>query len=484
MAQNETKSKIMNGLFWKIMENGGSQGVQFLVSILLARLLSPSEYTVVGIITIFITIANVLVQNGFSTALIQKKDADEADFSSVFYFNLINAAVIYIILFFAAPYIAGFYGNQEMTAIIRVLSVILFPGAVTSVQNAFVSRKMEFKGLFLATLWAAVISGAISIGMAAQGMGIWALVGQQIVYYLALMVILFVTVTWHPRKIFVWKRISTMFSFGWKLLCASLIDTVFNNIHGLVMGKIYNKEVLGIYNRGEQFPKLIVSNLGAAIQSVMLPALAVNQNHPEKLKNMLRRSIVTSSYLVLPMMAGLIAVADTLVLLLLGEKWINSVPFLRIMCVAYSFWPIHIANLQALNAVGRSDIFLKLEIIKKTIGMAVLLIGIRYNAITLVALKAFADFLCTFINAWPNKKLLNYSIMEQWKDIMPSLLVSFIMGAAVYSIQFIVSGLWVRIVVQVLAGVAVYAGFSWLFRLESFTYLWNTVMERFHKGID
>lgn len=484
MAQNETKSKIMNGLFWKIMENGGSQGVQFLVSILLARLLSPSEYTVVGIITIFITIANVLVQNGFSTALIQKKDADEADFSSVFYFNLINAAVIYIILFFAAPYIAGFYGNQEMTAIIRVLSVILFPGAVTSVQNAFVSRKMEFKGLFLATLWAAVISGAISIGMAAYGMGIWALVGQQIVYYFALMVILFVTVTWHPRKLFVWKRISTMFSFGWKLLCASLIDTVFNNIHGLVMGKIYNKEVLGIYNRGEQFPKLIVSNLGAAIQSVMLPALAVNQNHPEKLKNMLRRSIVTSSYLVLPMMAGLIAVADTLVLLLLGEKWINSVPFLRIMCVAYSFWPIHIANLQALNAVGRSDIFLKLEIIKKTIGMAVLLIGIRYNAITLVALKAFADFLCTFINAWPNKKLLNYSIMEQWKDIMPSLLVSFIMGAAVYSIQFIVSGLWVRIVVQVLAGVAVYAGLSWLFRLESFTYLWNTVMERFHKGID
>lgn len=478
MAGSETKTKVLNGLFWKVMENGGSQGIQFLVSVILARLLSPEEYGVVAIITIFITIANVLVQNGFSTALIQKQNVDDADFSSVFFFNLITSAVIYVCLFAGAPWIAAFYHNEEMTAVIRVLSIILFPGGVTSIQNAYISRKLEFKGLFLATLGAAVVSGGVSIAMAFGGMGVWALAWQQITYYFSLMIILFVTVSWRPKLLFAFDRIRVMFSFGWKLLCASLIDTIFNNLHGLIMGKIYNEEVLGYYNRGDQFPKLIVNNLSAAIQSVMLPVLAASQNDLARVKSMLRRSIVTSSYLVLPMMAGMIAVADSLVLALLGEKWMFCVPFLRIMCVAYSFWPIHIANLQALNAVGRSDIFLKLEVIKKAVGLAVLVIGIRYSAIVLVALKAVADFICTFINAWPNKKLLNYSIGEQWIDILPSIVVSCLMGILVYLVQHVIAAGWLCLFVQIVAGIVVYAGLSWLFRLESFEYLKRSLLER------
>lgn len=474
-SPTETKNKVLNGLFWKVMENGGAQGVQFLVSLFLARLLSPAEYGVVAIITIFITIANVIVQNGFGTALIQKHQADEVDFSSVFYLNLLVAAGIYVMLFFAAPYIAEFYQNPEMTALIRVLAIILFPGAVTSVQSAFVSRKMEFKGLFLATLGASVLSGIVSVGMAYSGFGVWALAGQQISYYFGLMMILFITISWKPRFLFSIERLKSMFSFGWKLLCASLLDTVFNNIQGLVMGKIYNEEVLGFYNRGEQFPKLIVNNLGAAIQSVMLPALSVNQNDLDRVKSMLRRSIMTSSYLVLPMMAGMIAVADNLILALLGPKWSGSVIFLQIMCIAYSFWPIHIVNLQALNALGRSDIFLKLEIIKKTIGVIVLLIGIRYNAVVMVALKAAADFLCTFINAWPNKRLLNYSIFEQWKDILPSVFLAAVMGAAVYGIGLLVPGVWLCLLVQILSGIIVYAALSWIIKPEVFCYLWKTM---------
>ena len=477
-SPTETKNKVLNGLFWKVMENGGAQGVQFLVSLFLARLLSPAEYGVVAIITIFITIANVIVQNGFGTALIQKHQADEVDFSSVFYLNLLVAAGIYVMLFFAAPYIAEFYQNPEMTALIRVLAIILFPGAVTSVQSAFVSRKMEFKGLFLATLGASVLSGIVSVGMAYSGFGVWALAGQQISYYFGLMMILFITISWKPQFLFSIERLKSMFSFGWKLLCASLLDTVFNNIQGLVMGKIYNEEVLGFYNRGEQFPKLIVNNLGAAIQSVMLPALSVNQNDLDRVKSMLRRSIMTSSYLVLPMMAGMIAVADNLILALLGPKWSGSVIFLQIMCIAYSFWPIHIVNLQALNALGRSDIFLKLEIIKKTIGVIVLLIGIRYNAVVMVALKAAADFLCTFINAWPNKRLLNYSIFEQWKDILPSVFLSVVMGAAVYGIGLIVPGVWLCLLVQILSGIVVYAVLSWIMKPEVFCYLWETMKGR------
>lgn len=477
-SPTETKNKVLNGLFWKVMENGGAQGVQFLVSVFLARLLSPAEYGVVAVITIFITIANVIVQNGFGTALIQKQQADEADFSSVFYLNLLAAAAIYVILFFAAPCIADFYRNPEMTALIRALSVILFPGAVTSVQSAFVSRNLEFKGLFLATLGASVLSGIVSISMASGGFGVWALAGQQISYYFGLMMILFLTISWKPQLLFSAGRLKGMFSFGWKLLCASLLDTVFNNIQGLVMGKIYNKEVLGYYNRGEQFPKLIVNNLGAAIQSVMLPALSAHQNESDRVKSMLRRSVMTSSYLVLPMMAGMMAAADHLILALLGPKWSGSVIFLQIMCVAYSFWPIHIVNLQALNAVGRSDIFLKLEIMKKAIGVIVLLIGIRYHAVVMVALKAAADFLCTFINAWPNKRLLNYSIFEQWKDILPSVFLSAVMGGAVYGIGFLVPGVWLCLFVQVISGIIVYGALSRITKPEAFCYLWRTVKER------
>lgn len=460
------------------MENGGAQGVQFLVSIILGRLLSPEEYGVVGAILIFIMIANVMVQNGFSTALIQKRKVDETDFSSVFFFNMAVSAVIYVLLFLAAPGIAGFYRNQEMTALIRVLAVVLFPGGVISIQNAYVSRNMEFKGLFIASFVASMLSGAFSIFLAYRGFGVWALVWQQITYYFFYMIILLISVSWKPRLLFSLSRVRTMFAFGWKLLCASLLDTVYNNIYGLVIGKIYNESMLGYYNRGEQFPKLIVSNLGAAIQSVMLPVLSASQDEPEKVKAMLRKAITFSSYLVLPMMGGLIAVARPMVLLLLGEKWLPCVPFLQIMCIAYSFWPIHIANLQALNAMGRSDIFLKLEIVKKLVGIVVVIIGIRYNALILVALKALADFLCTFINAWPNKRLLNYSIFEQWKDVMPSVAVSAVMAAAVLAAGRYMAVSWIGLFLQILIGMAVYVLISWVLGLETFRYIAKLARER------
>ena len=480
MNEKQTTTKVLNGLFWKLMENGGAQGVQFLVSIILARLLSPEEYGVVGVILIFVTIANVLVQNGFSTALIQKRKVDDTDFSSVFFFSMAVSAVIYLVLYLSAPGIAYFYNNQEMTALVRVLAVVLFPGGVISIQNAYVSRNMAFKGLFISSFAASMISGAISIFLAYRGLGVWALVWQQIAYYFFYMLILFMSISWKPRLLFSILRIKTMFAFGWKLLCASLLDTVYNNIYGLVIGRIYNESMLGNYNRGEQFPKLIVSNLGAAIQSVMLPVLSASQDEPERVKSMLRRAITVSSYLVLPMMAGLIAVARPMVLLLLGEKWLPCVPFLQIMCIAYSFWPIHIANLQALNAMGRSDIFLKLEIVKKMVGLAVLVVGIRYNPLVLVALKAAADFLCTFINAWPNKRLLNYSILEQWKDIIPSVAVSILMAAAVMAAGRYVPAGWLGLGMQILFGAVAYMLASWVLGLEVFQYIRGLAMDRLH----
>lgn len=472
MADTELKNKVVGGLFWKMLENGGAQGIQFVIAIILARLLSPAEYGLVSIIMIFITIANVVVQNGFSTALVQKNHSDEVDFSSVFYFSLAIAGMMYGALYLAAPSIAGFYRSDELVPIVRTLSVVLFPGAVISVQTAYVSRKMEFKGLFAATMAAVLVSGAVSITMAFRGLGVWAMVGQQISYYLALMTALFFTVSWKPGAVFAISRVRSMFAFGWKLLLASLLDTLFNNLYGLIMGKIYNEELLGAYNRGDQFPKLIVNNLGTAIQAVLLPAFSSRQGDIAQVRSMVRRSIRTSSFLVLPMLLGLFAVADTMVMALLGEKWMICVPYLRIMCIAYSFWPIHITNLQAINAVGRSDIFLKLEIIKKSIGILGLAVGVMYSPVILVSIKAGIDFLCTFINAWPNKKLLGYSISSQWLDIMPSMGLSVLMCIVVYLLQFVLpGGPWARLLMQVGAGALLYAGAAWAFKMESFTYL-------------
>lgn len=473
-----TKSQVLNGLFWKVMENGGSQGIQFVISIVLARLLSPDEYGIINIVLIFVTIANVIVQNGFGTALVQKQQADERDYSSVLYVNLAAASAIYLVLFFCAPFIALFYDNPEMTAIVRVLSLVLFPGAVSSVQNAYVSREMQFKGLCISTVAAAIVSGAAGILMAGAGFGVWALVGQQVFYYLALVAVLFAAVPWRPRLLFSPERVESMFRFGWKLLCASLIDTLFMNLYGLVVGKIYDEHTMGIYSRGEQFPKLIVTNLGTAIQSVMLPALSAHQTHPEEVVSMLRRAIKTSVYLVLPMMAGLAAAGDNLVLTLLGEKWMACVPFLQISCLAYAVWPMDIANLQALNAMGRSDVFLKLEILKKAVGLVILILSLRCNALTFIAWKAAGDFVCTFINAWPNQRLLGYHIRQLWRDILPSLAVSVVMGVIVYGLRFLLPPGLLGLAGQVAAGVAVYLTLSAVFQLESFGYLVRIVREK------
>lgn len=467
------KQKVVKGLFWKVLENGGAQGVQFVIAVILARLLSPAEYGVVGIISIFIVIANVFVQSGFSTVLVQKRHADELDFSSVCYFELAMSAVMYALLYLMAPVIAGFYEIDHLTEIVRVLAVVLFPGAVISVQTSYVSRNMEFRGLFLSTLLASVLSGAISVAMAYLGFGVWAMVWQQISYYLALMITLFFTVTWRPKLCFAASRVREMFAFGWKLLCASLLDNVFNNLYGLLIGKIYNEELLGSYNRGEQFPKLIATNLGAAIQAVLLPAFAEKQENREAVHQMMRRAIQLSSFAVIPMLLGMFAVADTLVLALLGEKWMICVPFLRIMCISYCFWPIHIANLQAINAVGRSDIFLKLEIVKKLLSVLALVIGMQFDVYVMVCLKAFQDFLCTFINAAPNKKLLGYSIWHQWMDVMPPVALSAVMCAGVMALGDVMGGMsvWIKLIIQIAAGIVIYAALAWGFKLESFRYL-------------
>jgi O-antigen/teichoic acid export membrane protein len=471
MNNEVNKSKILSSLFWKLMERGGTQGIQFIVQIVLARLLIPEDYGIIALVTIFIIIANVFVQSGFNTALIQKKDANEADFSSVFYLSLFVASLLYVILFFAAPIIAAFYDKPQLILVLRVLSVTLFFGAFNSIQNAVIARKMQFKKLFFSSLGAIVVSGTVGIVMAYAGFGVWALVAQQITNQLLITMILWFTVKWRPRLLFSFERVKGLFSYGWKLLVSALIDTLYMNLRSLIIGKMYNAEMLGFYNRGEQFPALIVTNINGSIQSVMFPALASQQDNRQRVKDMVRRSIVTSSFILFPMMVGLAVIAEPLVKILLTEKWLPCVPFLQISCVSYALWPIHTANLQAINALGRSDIFLKLEIIKKILGLAILGVTVFYGVYAIALGGIVSGLIATIINSYPNAKLLNYSYKEQWKDMMPSLLLSLFMGAMIYSVQLFGMIVWQTLIVQGFVGIILYVGMAKIFKLECFTYL-------------
>ncbi len=476
------KSTVITSLIWKFLERIGTQGVQFVVAIVLARLLSPADFGLITLVTVFVTIANVFVQSGLNTALIQKKNADNLDFSTVFYASLFIAAMLYGGLFVGASFLANYYnGQNQLIPVVRVLGVILLLGAINSVQEAYVDRNMMFKKLFYRSIGAIIPSGIFGITLAYLGYGVWALVGQQLMNSTLICIIMWFTVKWRPQLMFSFVRFKGLFSFGWKLLCSALLDTGYNNLRNLVIGKLFSPADLGYYNRGDHFPLIIITNINASIQSVLLPSLSTVQDNKERLKSLARRSIKTSSFLILPMMAGLAAVAKPLVIVVLGEKWLPAVPFIQICCFSYAFWPIHTTNLSAINAVGRSDVFLKLEIIKKTYGLAVLALAIYFfrSPIGIAMSAAITAPLGSFVNAYPNKKLLNYGFTEQMKDFLPSFILSIIMGIGIYSLSDYVNlAPILQLPIFAIIGTSFYIGIAKLFQFECLEYLVQTIKER------
>lgn len=476
--EKNLKSKVFSSLIWKLLERGGTQGIQFVLQLFLARLLSPKDYGTIALITIFISIAGVFIDSGFNTALVQQKDIDEEDISSVFYTSLIVSIMMYIVLYFIAPLIANFYRIKELIFIIRILSLTLIIGVFNSIQGAIVSRRLEFKKFFFSNLGAIIISGTIGVILAYKGFGVWTLVYQQIISQIVTFIILYSTVKWRPKLLFSLKKVKKLFSYGSKLLCSSLIDTVYRNLIGLIVGRRYSSTMLAYYNRGDTFPSLIVGNLNGSIQAVIFPALASIQHDKERVKELMRRAITTSSFIVFPAMLGLMAIAEPMIKLILTDKWLPCIPYLRVFCLSYALWPIHTANLQAINAIGRSDIFLKLEIVKKIAGVSILLITSRYSPYMMALGIVFTGIIGSFVNSYPNKKLLNYSYIEQIKDIFPSFVLSIIMGIIVYSILLFKFSNLLTITIQIIIGGISYVGLSYLFKLECFMYLLNIVYKK------
>ncbi|MBQ8817855.1 MAG: lipopolysaccharide biosynthesis protein [Clostridia bacterium] len=478
------KNSLITNLAWKFGERISAQLISMIVSIILARLLSPEDYGVVSIVMIFITLANVFVSDGFGSALIQKKGATALDFFSVLYFNIGFSLLLYLIIYISAPYISVFYGEgyEILTPILRVLGIRIVFTAINSVQQAYISKKMMFQKFFFATLWGTISSAVIGIAMAYLGYGVWALVTQYLVSTTVSTFSLMVVIKKKPQICFSISSLRQLFPYGIRILGTGMLMTGYQELRALIIGKVYSSSDLAYYDKGRQFPNLIVTNINTSISSVLFPKMADEQDDITKLKETTRNSIRFSSYIMCPVMLGLAAVAIPFVRLLLTDKWIDCVPLLQLFCVIYLFQPMHVANIQAIKAMGRSDIYLKLEVFKKIIELIVLLIAMWISVEAIVIGMAICTTLFTFVNAYPNVKLLGYSLREQMQDIIPSVIISCIMFCCVYMMNYIPVNDFIKLIVQVVSGGVIYILLSVVTRNSVFanmkTLLYNIIKSK------
>ena len=466
-----TSNTVIKNFFWRFFERCGSQLISLLVFFVLARLLDPAAYGMIALVSVFIIILDVFVNSGLGNALIQKKNADNVDFSTVFYFNVLVSLVLYAVLFGVAPFIAVFYKIPELSPVIRVLGLSIVIAGIRNIQQAYVSRNLVFKKMFFATMCANVSSAIIGISMAYNGLGVWALVAQHLTSLIVGTIFLWIVVGWRPNFLFSMNRLKSLFSFSWKLLISSLLDQGYNQLRQLIIGRIYTARDLAFYNQGNHLPNLIVTNINTSIDSVLFPSMSAEQDDINCLRNMTRRSISVSTYIMMPCMMGLAVSAEPFVRLVLTEKWLPCVPFVYVFCFSYAFYPVHTANLNAIKALGRSDLFLILEIIKKVVGIVAILLTMNISVMAMAYSLVVTSVLSQVVNSWPNKKLLGYSYLEQLKDIFPHMMITLLMGALVYCVKFVIDADALVLITQVLLGVALYIGLSIVFKNESFCYI-------------
>lgn len=473
-----SRKNVLSGLVWRFAERCGAQGVTLVVSIVLARILSPNDFGNVALITVFINILNVFVDGGFGNALIQKKDSDELDFSSVFYCNIVLCSLLYGLIFLVSPLIADFYNSPSLIPLIRVLSITVIISGLKNVQQAYVSKYLLFRKFFFATLGGTIFAAVLGISAAYLGFGTWAIVIQQLSNVFIDTIILWITVKWRPVKKFSLVRLRNLFGYGWKLLISSLLMTIYSELWNLLIGKFYSSSELAFYNQGQKFPSVIVTNINVSIDSVMLPTMSSVQDNLSNVKKIVRRAMRTSIYIMSPLMIGLAVIAEPLVRLLLTEKWLPSVFFLRVFCVIFLFYPVHTANLNAIKAIGKSNTILTLQIIKIAFGLFVLLVTMKFGT-HVIAVGSLATTAFSLIaNTTPNKKLLNYGYMEQIKDILPSIILALLMGIIIYPLCFLpILDVYI-LLIQILVGGTIYVLFSKLFRIEAYQYLLDMIKSK------
>ncbi len=466
-----TKRNFFTNVLWRFFERIGAQAVSFIVLIILARLIAPEYYGKIALITVFTAILQVFVDSGLGNALIQKKDADDLDFSTVFFTNIAFCIVLYGLLFIAAPFIAKFYSDEQFTILVRVLGLTLVISGVKNVLQAYVAKNMIFKKFFFATLLGTIVSAIVGVCLAYKGFGVWALITQQLTNLFIDTFVLWIIVPWKPALQFSFERLKQLFSFGWKLLLSAIITTIYSKLRQLIIAKKYTSTDLAYYNKAEVFPNTIVANIDTSLNSVLFSAMASSQDNVDIVKSMARRTLKVSTYIMSPLMIGLAVTAPSVIKLLLTDKWMFCVPYFRVFCIYYMFYPIFTVNLNAINAMGRSDLFLKIEIVKKVVGFFVLFSSMWFGVWVMACCLLIENLSEQIIDSFPNRKLINYSYFAQMKDILPNILLAVFMGVCVYFVHFLNIVYWAQLIIQIILGAFIYITGSFIFKLESFTYL-------------
>lgn len=463
---------------WKFLERVGAQGASFVLTIILARLLTPDDYGVIALITVFISVATVFVQAGFNSALIQKKEITGTDYSSCLLVSIAIAALLYTGLYMVAPFIAQFYRMDILKPITRVLALVLFPGAINSIQIAKLTRELRFKVLFVSSTTATVLSAGVGIFLAWHDKGPWSLVAQQLSCQVLNCIIMLPFAKWKVALVGGTESIKQMLPFGTRILVSNIMVSVFLNLRSLIIGKVYTSGDLGFFNRGKQFPQTIMESINGTIQSVLLPIYARKQDNLELIRNMVRKSVRLSNYLIFPMLVGISCVADSVVYILLTEKWMPCVPFIQFFAISYMCQPTQIITAQAMRAVGDSKTPLRIEFFRKIIELALLFATIPISVKAIGASSALAGIGSILIAMKENSKVIGYSIKEQCKDILEPLGYSCVMALAVMAVGSGFVNPFYKMLVQVIVGAVVYFLLSILFRSQCLDDLKNTLIKR------
>ena len=450
------KDKTVKGVIWSAVDRFSAQGIQFVFSILIARLLVPEDYGVVAMLGIFMAVSQTFIDSGFGAALIRKIDRTEEDFSTVFYFNIVVATLFYFALFFAAPAIANFYNTPLLESITKVVALNLIIGSLSGIHNAKLSIAIDFKSRAKISIVSTLLTGAVGLWMAYAGYGVWALVVQNLFSSAIRTVLLWVIVKWYPKLVFSWKSFKELFSFGSKLLDSALLDTLYNNIYTLVIGKVFSSSTLGVYSKANALAQFPSSNITSVLQGVTFPVLSTIQNEDDRLADAYKRFLKIAAFVVFPLMIGLSAVADPFIRLVLTDKWEGAIYLLQIMCFWMMWYPIHAINLNILQVKGRSDYFLKLEIIKKIQGVIVLCITVPMGIVAMCYGSLISSIICLVWNTHYTKKLIGYGFFAQMKDLLPIIVHALVMGLIVAIVVHFMPTLWLKLIVGVLTGIIYY----------------------------
>jgi len=472
------KSKTVKGVVWSSIERFSTQGVQFLIMIIMARLLTPKDYGLIGMLAIFLAVAQSLIDSGFSQALIRKQDRTDVDNSTVFYFNIVVSSALYLILFIAAPFVADFYNQPELTSVMRVVCLGVILNSLAVVQRALLTVRIDFKTQAKASLSAAVISGCIGIVLAYCGFGVWSLVVQQLLNLSVNTLLLWIFSKWRPIAVFSWKSFHELFAFGSKLLASGLLDTLYRNIYPIVIGKLFSASSLGHYTRAHQFSEFPSSNVTGIIQRVTYPILCGIQDETERLEAVYRKFLKLSAFIIFPLMIGMSAVARPFIDIVLGKQWGFCGQLLQIICFAMMWYPIHAINLNLLQVKGRSDLFLRLEIIKKILGITVLCITAPFGLIVMCYGQIFNSIVALVINTYYTGKLINVGFIRQMKDLLPTILLSLTMFGAILLVNGFIEANIYRLVIGILVGIIVYASGSYIFKFKELQTLFSLIKRK------